>query len=302
MKEKGKKAEAGHPGRREVPGRMGELKKQVIRFCRDRGVDLIGFAPVERWDEANEVPPDFRPRALWPPAKTVIVLGLEMPLPVVETTPSVVHMELYKAANAELDQLAYDLTRYLNRLGHASFFFPRDGYGSMRALRENNRAAFAHVPAAKYAGLGTVGASHNLLTAEFGPRVRFVSVFTSAEIPPDPRPEKELCIKCQACAKCCPKKAIRMRADRVVGDYDDQACLEMAEELVAQRCFPCGICTKVCPIGKDRTLYPQSGIMKKYLKEAEALSANPDDPEYKAWTHLRKYGVARGKKQGTGKQ
>lgn len=300
MKGKGKKEATGRPGGRGGSGKMRELKSRVVRFCRDRGVDLIGFAPVERWDEADEVPPDFRPRALWPPAKTVIVLGLEMLLPIVETTPSVVHMELYKTANAELDQLAYDLARHLNRLGHASFFFPRDGYGSMRALRENNRAAFAHVPAAKYAGLGTIGASHNLLTAEFGPRVRFVSVFTSAEIPPDPMMGKELCIKCQACAKCCPKKAIRMRADRVVGDYDDQACLEMAEELVARRCFPCGICTKVCPIGNDRTLYPQSGIMKKYLKEAEALSGNPDDPEYKAWTHLRKYGIARGKKQGSG--
>jgi len=302
MKEKGKKAETGRPGSREASPKMPELKKQIIRFCRDRGVDLIGFAPVERWDEVNEVPPDFRPRGLWEPAQTVIVLGLGMPLPIVETTPSVVHMELYKTANIELDQLAYDLTRYLNRLGHASFFFPRDGYGSMRALRENNRAAFAHVPAARYAGLGTIGASHNLLTSEFGPRVRLVSIFTSAEIPPDPMMGKELCIKCQACAKCCPKKAIRMRPDRVVGEYDDQACLEMAEELVAQRCFPCGVCTKVCPIGKDRTLYGQSAVMKKYLGEAEALAADPEDPEYKPWTHVRKYGVARRKKQGTGKE
>jgi epoxyqueuosine reductase QueG len=293
-----KKKRAGRGTRGEPLRQNGELKKKIIRFCRERGVDLIGFAPVERWDEAGEVPADFRPRAIWPPAKTVIVLGLEMPLPIVETTPSVVHMEMYKTANAELDQLAYDLTRYLNRLGHASFFLPRDGYGSMRALRENNRAAFAHIPAARYGGLGTIGASHNLLTPEFGPRVRFVSVFTSAQIPPDPMIEKDLCIKCEACAKCCPKKAIRMRPDRVIGDYDDQACLEMAEELVARRCFPCGICTKVCPIGKDRTIYKQPGIMKKYLREAEALAANPEDPEYKAWTHLRKYGVARGKKQG----
>ncbi|NWF57144.1 MAG: epoxyqueuosine reductase [Syntrophaceae bacterium] len=278
------------------------MKKDVLRFCRERGVDLVGFAPAERWDEAAEVPPDFRPRAIWAPARTVIVMGVEMPLPIVETTPSVVHMELYKTANIELDRLAYDLMRRLNRRGHASFFFPRDGYGSMRALRENNRAAFAHVPAAKYAGLGTIGASHNLLTPGFGPRVRLVSVFTSAEIPPDPMLGKELCIKCEACAQCCPKGAIRMRPDRVVGDYDDQACLAMAEELVAQRCFPCGICTKVCPIGKDRILYKQPGVMKKYLGEAEALAANPDDPQYQAWTHLRKYGVARGKKQGTGKE
>jgi epoxyqueuosine reductase len=273
------------------------LKERIIRFCGDRGVDLVGFALVERWDDAAEVPPDFRPAAIWPMARTVIVMGLEMPLPIVETTPSVVHLEMYKTANTELDQLAYDLTRFLNRLGQASFFFPRDGFGSMRALREKNRAAFSHVMAAKYAGLGTIGASHCLLTPEFGPRVRFVSVFTAAEIPPDAVMEKELCIKCEACAKCCPKKAIRMRPDRIIGDYDDQACLEMAEELVARRCFPCGICTKVCPVGKDRSLYGQKGAMKKYLREAEALAANPDDPEYKSWTHLRQVGVAGGKKQ-----
>jgi epoxyqueuosine reductase len=297
LKDRGKKGRPGQARESVSPGGNQGLKDQIIRFCQNRGVDLVGFAPAERWDEAGEVPADFRPRAIWPPAKTVIVMGLEMPLPIVETTPSVVHMELYKTANTELDQLAYDLMRFLNRSGHASFFFPRDGFGSMRALREKNCAAFSHVMAARYAGLGTIGASHCLLTPEFGPRVRFVSVLTAAEIAPDPMIEKDLCIRCEACAKCCPKKAIRMRPDRVVGDYDDQACLEMAEELVGRRCFPCGICTKVCPIGKDRTLYKQPGVMKKYLKEAQALAANPEDPEYKSWTHLRKYGIAGGKKR-----
>jgi len=269
------------------------LKRKIIRFCRNQGADLAGFAPVARWDEDGEVPPDFRPRALWPPAKTVIVIGLEMPLPIVETTPSVLHKELYDTSNRKLDQLAYDLTRFLNRLGQASFFFPRDGYGSLRALRENNLAAFSHVMAAKYAGLGTIGASHNLLTPEFGPRVRLVSVFTEASLPPDPLLEKELCIRCAACAKCCPKEAIRMREDRVIADYDKTACLEMTEELTARRCYPCGICTKVCPIGKDRALYKQTKAMKKYLRESEALAKNPDDPEYRPWTHARRYGVAR---------
>jgi epoxyqueuosine reductase len=301
MESRGDKRRTAGAGKSGSPRQSRGLKERIIRFCGDRGVDLVGFAPVERWDDAGEVPPDFRPTAIWPMARTVIVMGLEMPLPIVETTPSVVHLEMYKTANTELDQSAYDLTRFLNRLGHASFFFPRDGFGSMRALREKNCAAFSHVMAAKYAGLGTIGASHCLLTPEFGPRVRFVSVFTAAEIPPDPMLEKDLCIQCEACAQCCPKKAIRMRPDRIIGDYDDQACLGMAEELVARRCFPCGICTKVCPIGKDRSLYGQKGARKKYLHEAEALAANPDDPEYKSWTHLRKYGVARGGKQGTGK-
>ncbi|HET6461396.1 MAG TPA: epoxyqueuosine reductase [Syntrophales bacterium] len=271
-----------------------ELKDQIMNFCKERGADIVGFAPVERWDDAGEVPPDFRPRSLWPPARTVIVIGLETPLPIVETTPSVLHRELYRTANRKLDTLAYDLTRHLNRMGHASFFFGRDVYASLKALREVPMAAFSHVMAAKYAGLGTVGVSHCLLTQEFGPRVRFVSVFTTAVIPPDPLIEKELCIKCELCCRCCPKKALKMRKDGVVGDYDKMACLEMAEDLTQKGCYPCGICTKVCPIGKDRELYSQEGIKKKYLKEAKALAANPDDPEYKSWTHVRKYGQTRG--------
>src|SRR5512137_4648 len=208
------------------------LKDDIIRFCRERNAELVGFAPVERWDEHGEVPPDFRPRAIFPQARTVVVIGMSMPLPVVETTPSALHQELYSTTNRQLDDLAVELTRYLNRMGHASFPFTRDTYTSMKALRENNLAAFGHVPAAKYAALGTIGMNQCILTPEFGPRVRFVSVFTDAEIPADPMQPKELCIKCGLCAALCPKQAITPRGDRVIGDYDKTACLEMAEELV----------------------------------------------------------------------
>jgi epoxyqueuosine reductase QueG len=267
------------------------LKEDIVHWCREAGADLVGIAPADRWDEDGRVPPDFRPRALWTPARCVVVLGVEMPLPIVETTPSIVHMELYRTANRKLDLLAYDLTRLLNRQGHASFFFPRDGFSSLKALRRRNAAAFSHVMAAYYAGLGTVGASHCLLTPAFGPRVRLVSVFTAAELPPDPVLGKDLCIRCGACAECCPKKAIALREDRIVGDYDDQACLEMAEELTRRRCYPCGICTKVCPVGADRRLYREKGIRKKYRREARALAANPGDPEYRSWTHIRRHGT-----------
>ena len=279
------------------------LKQEIIRFCRDRDADLVGFAPVERWAEDGQVPPDFRPRALWPQARTVIVMGMAMPLPIVETTPSVLHMELYRIVNRTIDGLAYALTIHLNRMGHAAFFFGRDVYGSMRALREqDNLVAFGHVMAARYAGLGTIGANHCLLTPQLGPRVRLVSVFTEAVLPPDPVMVKELCIQCGLCAECCPKNCLRMLKDCVIGEYDKMACLEMHEELVRRRCYPCGTCTKVCPIGTDRILYRSQGAQEKYRKEAKALAADPDDPEYKPWAHVRRFGVAsdfpeRGKKE-----
>ncbi len=266
------------------------LKEEVIRFCRERGVDLVGFAPVERWDEAAEVPPEFRPRALWPFSRTVIVMGIPMLLPIVETTPSVLHKEMYSVVNGKLDTLAYELACFLNGKGYASAFFGRDTYSSLKAFRDAPFAAFSHVMAAKYAGLGTIGVSHCLLTEEFGPRVRFVSVFTAAALPGDPMRTEELCIKCGACAKCCPKQALAMRQDRVIGDYDKAACLKMHEDLVRRRSYPCGICTKVCPVGKDRKLYGEKGVMKKYLREVEALAANPDDPDYASWTHIRRWG------------
>lgn len=76
-----------------------ELKEDITRFCKERGADLVGFAPVERWDEDGIVPPAFRPRALFPQARTVIVISMAMPLPVVETTPSALHKELYDTTN-----------------------------------------------------------------------------------------------------------------------------------------------------------------------------------------------------------
>lgn len=266
------------------------VRQTVIDFAQDNGVDLIGFAAPGTWDEVGEVPPDFRPRAIWKETNTVIVLGLGMLLPVIETTPSIVHTEMYRTCNRELDRLAFNLARFLNREGFASTFFPRDAYGDIKLLVEKPLAAFSHVMAAKYAGLGTIGLSHNLLTREFGPRVRFVSVFTSAMIEPGKVLDDELCIKCLACVECCPVGAIAPTEDGVVGELAKSACARRHVELTSERRYPCGICLKVCPVGEDRKLYTGSASLAKYREEARALALDPDHPDYRAWEHIRRYG------------
>ena len=139
------------------------LKKKIVRESQSFGADLFGFAPVSRWREYDELKEEYWPDTIWSKAQTVIVLGVPMLLPIVESTPSINHTVLYDTTNTLLDQMAYRLAVFLNNLGHASIFMPRDGYGSLEILLKKMSACFSHVYAGKYAGLGTIGYSHNLL-------------------------------------------------------------------------------------------------------------------------------------------
>lgn len=265
------------------------LKAKIIKHAQSLGADLIGFAPVARWAENNEVPELFRPEVIWPQAKTVIVLGIPVLLPILETTPSIYYSELYNTSNRLLDEIGYRLSLYLNKNGQAAIFFPRDAYGDIKVLVENPNAAFSHVFAAKYAGLGTIGYNHTLLNPEYGPRVRYVSVFTEAELPADPLIEKDLCVQCRLCQRLCPSQAFTTREDSVIAAMNKEACAKHHHTLREEHRYPCGICIKVCPVGQDRKLY-KTGNNKLYLEEPAAIAADPADSRYRHWVHVRKFG------------
>ncbi len=265
------------------------IKKQVIEYAKNLGANLVGFAPVARWEEFDEVQEAYRPKSIWPHVETVIVLGIPVLLPILETTPSINYVEQYDTSNIMLDQIAYRLSLYLNDLGHGSIFLPRDGYGDIKVLVEKPVAAFGHVYAAKYAGLGTVGYNNTLLNEKYGPRVRYVSVFTTAAIPGDSLVEKDLCNKCRVCQKLCPSQAFVTREDGVVAQMDKIACAKYHDQLRDEHRYPCGICIKVCHVGQDRNLYKSTDI-KLYLNEKQALEENPEDPRYQGWVHCRTHG------------
>ncbi len=266
-----------------------DIKKKIIKQAKTLGASLVNFAPANRWDDFGEVDPDYRPRALWDKVETVIVIGVPMLLPVLESTPSINYQEMYNTTNSLLDQIGYRLSTWLNDQGHPTIFMPRDGYGNLEILLNKYQGCFSHVFAAKYAGQGTIAYSHNLITREFGPRVRMVSLFTSLKVPGDPVIAEEICIKCDVCRKLCPSNAFTTRTDSLIADMDMDACTNYHIELRRENRWPCGICCKVCPIGKDRKLYESTNI-GRYLAEREALDKNPDDPAYKSWVHQRTHG------------
>jgi epoxyqueuosine reductase QueG len=266
-----------------------DLKHEVTAEARRLGADLVGFAPVGRWAEYGEVPPGYRPQAIWPGARTVVVVAVPMLLPIIESTPSINYQEMYDTSNRLLDEISFRLAGWLNRLGHASLCMPRDGYASLEVLLDNPFGSFSHTYAAKYAGMGTVGLAHNLLVPEYGPRVRLNSVITAAEITGDPMQAEELCNGCRVCERTCPTSAIRTVEGAVIGDLDKDACTRQHIMLRNQGNWPCGICAKVCSVGADRRLYGVRRV-KPYLEERAALAQDPDDARYRRVTHLRGHG------------
>jgi ferredoxin len=221
------------------------LRRDVVDEVARLGSTLIGFAPASRWADAGEVAADYRPDAIWRLAKTVIVVGVPMLLPIVESTPSINYQEMYNASNVLLDQIAFRLALFLNGRGFPAIPISRDGYGNLEILLKKMPASFSHVYAGKYAGVGTIGFSHNLINPQFGPRVRYVSVFTAAEIEGDPVIEKDLCKKCELCRRLCPVQALaaspgRLEANRGPGGLIHPASTQSAapEQVYLQRGLP----------------------------------------------------------------
>lgn len=264
-----------------------EFKQDITNKAKEMGANIIGFTSVDRWAEFKETSPEYFPENIWPETKTIIVLGIQIFLPMLETTPSIVYSELYNTTNRLLDETAYKLANYLNTLGHRAFYFPRDGYGDISILVKKPAAAFSHVLAGKYAGLGTIGYNHTLLTKEFGPRVRLVSVLTDAVIEPDEVLNKDLCIKCEMCKKCCPAN-VYTTTETLIANMDKKKCAEYHSKLKDAYAYPCGVCIKVCPIGEDRKVYGNN--TKKYLNEKRALATGEGIEEYAGWIHARSHG------------
>lgn len=266
-------------------------------------IPLFGFASVSEWEKEEKypVPSAFFPSNIFPEAETALVIGVPVILPIIETTPSVYYNEHYHTLNAYLDSEALKLSFLLNRQSMPAVPVPRDGYAGIAALKKNPKAAFSHKHAAYHAGLGTFGRNNVLLTPEYGPRVRFTTILTAASadelgVPESvlskasDRKNQKLCIDCMACARLCPADAVPNDKDEPypVSRIDKTKCADYSAALGSKGISPCGVCIKVCPVGKDRELFrrPKIGIYD---------DNKPGDEKKKelvqAWNHVRSCGT-----------
>jgi epoxyqueuosine reductase QueG len=221
---------------------------------------LVGVAPVERFDPLpplhDAAPKGSHARDFLPEARSVISIAMPVLNPVLDA-PAVLadrEMEMIPPhAKYEYLELFYDrvghfvhdvklefigqaLGQFLMGEGQEAMIFPTTGLHphvegmtdiEIWETHEDHTPSqytsgpFSHRHAATRAGLGEFGYNNLVVTKEFGPRQRFNSIVTDAELRPDPLVAEPICLRdeCRLCLRACIAQCITMRDDPEVQDY-----------------------------------------------------------------------------------
>jgi epoxyqueuosine reductase len=225
------------------------LTQFVKKTAFSKGVDMAGIAPVDRFKGA---PKGHHPVDVLPGCQSVISLGRRFLMGMIETLdPSRQRLSykhhMYAHLNAYNSQTAFEIALLLENHGHAAFVIqPTTPYEPQTRM-----GVVSHRHAAVLAGLGVFGKSNLVLTPQFGPRSRFVTILTTAKLDADPLLEMDLCKKCDTCRKMCPAQAWDPQSGKF---YKSECAHYQWWDRKTQECDkPCGICIKVCPVGMEKT-------------------------------------------------
>ncbi|NLY96077.1 MAG: 4Fe-4S binding protein [Clostridiaceae bacterium] len=196
---------------------MDILKQKLTDFAKERGIDVLGFAPKSRFEALEK---EHNPFSIFPEAETVILLGKRIcrgSLRGVEEGSNFEDYVLYGRNWLEdifLTTACYDMTRLIEDNGwEAVPIFPNPTEVRPQGIpvAEGRPAPNVH-PDFDYAAVacGVAEISYNgiLLTPDFGSRQRFHMIITDAVIEPTPVLDKSICDLCGKCADACPLHAI----------------------------------------------------------------------------------------------
>jgi epoxyqueuosine reductase QueG len=180
---------------------------------------------------------------------------------ITEDDPGMLYAHAYRASNYALDSIAMKVAAEVCRKGHRALVIP----ASMRVDQAEHAAHASHKAFAWAAGLGWIGRNAMLTNPVFGSKLRFATVLTDMPLAPG-KPVPNGCGVCRLCVVTCPAKAFKyvpfeVRPATREEIFDPNKCYERLvrnREVLAKRhhmvehaVFICGICIKVCPIGKS---------------------------------------------------
>ncbi len=229
---------------------LNELRKEIEDIAKKNGATLFGVANLLPYrDYIEEV---YGSKLLHLPY--AVSIGIPYPREVVNQlidAPTHTYLYYYKILNTKLDDIALQVAIHLEQAGCRTFPVP----ASQRVTDDRLAGIFSHRMAAHLSGLGWIGKNSSLITLEYGPRLRLVTVLTDCELPWDQPFAADLCGDCVRCVAACPSGAVvgnSFQAEdplekRFIGQFCDEH-LSRVRNTFGKRI--CGKCLASCPYGK----------------------------------------------------
>jgi epoxyqueuosine reductase QueG len=183
-----------------------------------------------------------------------ISIGVQLSNPIIDSlqsAPNRLYAYHYHAVNHYLNNLAIQIVNYLQKRKYKALPIP----ASLTVNKETHESHLSHKMVATRAGLGWIGKSALLITKQYGPRIRLVTVLTDALLRGKRPVTESECKECQACVKACPVGAIHgtnwtpetPRATLVDVDKCAGFIAQHQKEVGAP---VCGLCIQACPKGR----------------------------------------------------
>src|SRR5438105_2973429 len=281
----------------------------IREAIRDRalsmGFEAVGFAEARLGPEAREGLHEFiaagyhgdmgwlagtaarrgDPRALWPEARSVVVLGVNYapegdPLALLDDSALGV-VSVYARGRDYHDTLK-------RRLKALAQWIEDHWPGVLKLFVDT--APVMEKPLAEQAGLGWQGKHTNLVSRDFGSWLFLGEIYLSLDLEPD-SPAADHCGSCRRCLDACPTAAFpaphQLDARRCISyltiEHKGMIPVEL-RPLIGNRIYGCDDCLAVCPWNKFARATREPDFLPRQELTAPRLAAlaDLDEPEFRA--------------------
>jgi ferredoxin len=211
---------------------LAAFKNSIKVYANSLGL-LCGVTKVDRRFISEAADEQF-------PYDTAIVLGRPINRDLIQEIPTPGEKLWDFDTYIKLGKEVFDVADFVRSKGYRAF---------ARAALDS---AIKYPPHAIMSGLGELGAGGWVITREYGPWIRWTMLSVDIDLEPDIPVDLKIAEYCESCRRCinaCPGKAITKEKIWYRGVFkrkvDDKKCFPFFEKYDG-----CGICLKVCPIGR----------------------------------------------------
>jgi epoxyqueuosine reductase len=232
-----------------------QIQEEIINFLKTNGVADAGFARISDGPFGNDT---F--------AVSLVIRLSDSVIDEISDKPTYTYFHHYRTVNAFIDRMCLQVGFILQKYGYNYIAIPASQ--SINKNGWNYQGRYSHKKAAVLAGLGGIGKNVLFLHKDYGARVRLGTVFTDCPFEAEKNEIISPCIDCDLCVNACPSGAIKgvMWHDGIERSemFDPEKCSSFMKKEFQHigRGAVCGICMKVCPVGRLEERKERSGTEK----------------------------------------